>query len=131
MEQIQIWQFGAGLAFFLLAMQLVERSLKLLSGRTFKRLLSKFTHRPLLAVLGGIFSTAALQSSSVVTVMVLAFVGAGVMEMRNALGVVFGANLGTTFTGWIVSLLGFKVNVITLAYPLAAIGGLAALVAKK
>ncbi len=131
MDGLQLWSFGAGLAFFLLAMRLVEESLKLLSGRTFKRLLYRFTGRPALSVLGGIISTAALQSSSVVTLMVLAFVGAGVMEMRNALGVVFGANLGTTFTGWIVSLLGFKLQVSALAYPLATIGGIGVLLARK
>ena len=71
-----------------------------------------------------------LQSSSVVGLMVLAFVGAGIMPLRNALGVVIGSNLGTTFTGWIVATAGFKVDVEDFALPMIAIGAMAMIALK-
>ena len=71
-----------------------------------------------------------VQSSSVVGLMVLAFVGAGLMSLQNALGVVFGSNLGTTFTGWLVATLGFKLDIQALSLPLIATGSLALLVAR-
>ena len=78
-------------------------------------------------IASGTLATAVLQSSSLVGVMMLALVGAGVVQMRNALSVIFGANLGTTMTGWIVATIGFKLDLDALALPLIAAGGLAAM----
>ena len=72
----------------------------------------------------GIVSTACLQSSSMVGLIVLAFVGAGILKMTNALGIIFGANLGTTFTGWVVTTIGFKLSLTEYALPLIALGSL-------
>jgi phosphate:Na+ symporter len=119
-----IWQFLAGLGIFLLGMKFVEDALRRLAGRSFKRFLRKQTTHPLKGVLSGTVITALLQSSSVVTLMVLAFVGAEIISLRNALGVIFGSNLGTTFTGWIVATLGFKLDIESFALPFIAFGGM-------
>ncbi len=118
----EFWTFIAGLGLFLLGMMLLEEALGKLAGPSFKRFLREHTRHPLEAILVGILVTAILQSSSLVTLMLLALTGAGIMSLRNALGVVIGANLGTTFTGWIVTTLGFKLNFDQVALPLVGIG---------
>ncbi len=130
MSGFDFWQMLAGLGLFLFAMAQLETGLNALGGRSFRDLLRRHTDRPLKSIAGGIAATAMLQSSSVVGLMVLAFVGAGLMSLPNALGVVFGANLGTTLTGWIVATLGFKVELQNLSLPLVAIGALVFLFGK-
>ena len=76
------------------------------------------------AILSGIGITAILQSSSVVSLMVLAFVGAGIIELKNAIGIIIGSNLGTTLTGWVVAYFGFSFNIESFALPFLAFGGL-------
>lgn len=125
------WEFFAGLGIFLYAMRLLEEALRNLAGRTFKLFLRKQTSSMPRAIAGGALVTTVLQSSSVVTLMTLAFVGAGVMSMRNALAVVIGSNLGTTFGNWIVVLLGFNTGIELFAYPLVAIAGLALLLVQR
>lgn len=119
-----IWMLLAGIGIFLFGIYLMEESLKNLSGRAFKSLIRKYTSTPLKGIASGTFSTAILQSSSAVTLMVLAFVGAGIMTMSNAIGVILGSNIGTTLTSWIVASIGFKVNIDAFALPLIGIGGL-------
>ncbi len=111
-------QLFAGIALFIFAMSLLEDALKQLSGRPFKKFLQQQTNHKFRALLGGTIVTAVLQSSSVVLLMVLSFVGAGVMSMRNALAVTLGANLGTTLDSWLLATLGFKVELELLAYPM-------------
>ncbi len=118
----ETWTFLAGLGMFLLGMTLVEGGLREMTGASFRKFLREHTRHPAEAILVGILVTAVLQSSSLVTLMLLALTGAGVMSLRNALGVVIGANLGTTFTGWIVTTLGFKLNLDQLAMPLVGLG---------
>lgn len=124
LEGLDVWRLLAGLGIFLFGMFLLEEGIHVLSGRTFQRLLQRFTNHRLKAVLTGTIATAVLQSSSAVTLMVLAFAGAGVLAMSNAIGVILGANLGTTFTAWIVATVGFKLNIETFAMPFIGIGGL-------
>ncbi|MFN0206403.1 MAG: Na/Pi cotransporter family protein [Planctomycetota bacterium] len=112
-----ILKLAAGVGMFLFAMYLLEESLKNLSGRNFKLFLQRVTKNRISAVAGGAFVTAVLQSSSMVSLMVLAFVGAGVFTMKNAMAIILGANLGTTLDSWIVATLGFKVNIELVAYP--------------
>lgn len=116
------WKFIAGLGIFLFGMFQLEDALKVLAGRSFKLFLRKHTKNRIKAVLSGTLVTAILQSSSVVSLMVLAFVGAGILEMKHALGVIFGSNLGTTFTGWIVATFGFKLNIESFSLPAIGIG---------
>ena len=94
------WQLIAGLGVFLLGMSFIEKSLTRLGGVKLKTFLHEHTQNPLKAAIGGTFATAILQSSSVISLIVLAFVGARMIQMKNALGIIIGANLGTTFTGW-------------------------------
>jgi len=124
LSQFQIWEFLAGLGIFLLAMVLLETALEFLAGRSFKKFLRRHTHHPIKAILSGIGITAILQSSSVVSLMVLAFVGAGIIELKNAIGIIIGSNLGTTLTGWVVAYFGFSFNIESFALPFLAFGGL-------
>jgi phosphate:Na+ symporter len=114
-------QLLAGIALFVFAMTQLEEALKHLAGRSFKVYLQKRTNHPLRAILSGTLVTAILQSSSVVLLMTLSFVGAGVMNMRNALAVTYGANLGTTASSWIVATLGFRLELEAISYPLLAL----------
>ena len=120
---IDAWRLLAGLGLFLFGMHQLEQALKLLAGRPFKQFLRQHTAHPVKGVLSGAFATAVLQSSSVVSLIVLAFVGTGIISLASALGIVFGSNLGTTATGWIVATIGFKLDIEALALPLVAIGG--------
>lgn len=120
----QLWKLLAGLGIFLFGMYLLEEAIKALSGRSFKKLIKNYTSNRIKSILAGTFSTAILQSSSAVSLIVIAFVGAGIMNMINAMGVIVGSNLGTTVTSWIVASLGFKFSIESLALPIIAVGGL-------
>lgn len=126
-----IWKLLAGVAIFLLGMRFLEDSLQQLAGRSFKLFLKKQTASKPKAVLGGALVTGILQSSSVVNLMVLAFVGAHVIPMQNALAVVLGANLGTTISNWIIATVGFNFNIEHIAYPLAGVFGIGMTLVKK
>lgn len=121
---LQILKLCAGIGLFLFAMYMLEESLKNLSGRKFKQFLQRVTKNNLGAVAGGALVTGVLQSSSMVSLMVLAFVGAGVFTMKNALAIILGANLGTTLDSWMVATLGFKTNIEVIAYPAVFVAGM-------
>lgn len=123
-ESFDIWKMLAGVAIFLLGIKFLEESLQELAGRPFKLFLKKQTQNKLKAIGGGTIVSTALQSSSVVNLMVLAFVGAGIIHMQNALAIILGANLGTTISNWIVVLIGFKVNIENIALPVTGLAGL-------
>jgi phosphate:Na+ symporter len=113
-----------GVGLFLLGMVLMTEGLQGLAGQSLRRGLRRFTSTPLRGVAAGTVVTALLQSSSATTVTVIGFVGAGLLTFTQGLGVVFGANIGTTFTGWLVALLGFKLHLETVALPLVFLGGM-------
>ncbi len=117
-----IFKLLAGIGLFLFAMYLIEESIKNLSGRNFKLFLQRITKNKVGAATGGAIVTGILQSSSMVSFMVLAFVGAGVFTMRNAMAIILGANLGTTLDSWVVATLGFKFNIEVVAYPVVGLG---------
>ncbi|MBW2683174.1 MAG: Na/Pi cotransporter family protein, partial [Deltaproteobacteria bacterium] len=121
---LDLWKLLAGLSIFLYGMFLLEDSIKAMSGKAFRRMIRYYTNGRLRSIGSGSFITAILQSSSAVSLMVLAFVGAGVMTMENGIGVMMGANIGTTFTSWIVAVFGFKLKIESFALPLIAGGGL-------
>ncbi len=122
MNLITILNALGGLALFLLAMQMMTEGLKVFAGDGLKQLLSRYTSTPFKGVLTGILVTGIVQSSGAVTVAVIGFVNAGLMGLRQALGVVFGSNIGTTTTGWLVSLVGFGFKIETFALPILALG---------
>lgn len=123
MNDFDFWMLLAGIGIFLLGIYLMEEAMKAISGKALKNILKKYTSNNFKAITTGTFSTAILQSSSAVTLMVLAFVGAGVLSMSNAIGVILGSNLGTTLTSWIVATIGFKFNIESFALPIIGIGG--------
>lgn len=118
------WKFLAGIGIFLWGMHQLEMAIKELGGKSFRNLLQKYTDKAWKGILIGALITAILQSSSLVTLMVLAFLGAGVLNLKNAIGVILGANLGTTVTAWIVAALGFKLSVADFAMPFLGLGSL-------
>ncbi len=119
-----MWRLLAGLGVFLFGMLLIEESVRALSGRTFRRFIRQYTAGRLKSIGSGALVTALLQSSSAVSLMVLAFVGAGVMSMENAIGVIMGSNIGTTLTAWVVAILGFKIKIESFALPFIGIGAI-------
>ena len=123
-SQFEIWTFFAGLGIFLFGMHMMEESIRILSGAAFKSIIRKSTGTRLKGILSGMFSTAILQSSSAVSLMVLAFVGAGIMNLVQAISVMMGAKIGTTATAWIVAVFGFKFNIEAFSLPMIGIGGL-------
>lgn len=118
------WEFLAGLGIFLFGMYQLENGLSGLAGNSMKKVLKRITKKTWKGILTGASITALLQSSSLVTLLVAAFLGAGLLNFQSAFGVVIGANLGTTATAWIVAVLGFKVDIAHLSYPFLAIGTL-------
>ena len=117
-----------GLGLFLLAIGMMTDGLKLAAGSALRQLLSEWSRTPLRGILSGFMMTAVVQSSSAVTVASLGFVNAGLISMRQALGIVYGANVGTTVTGWLVALIGFKLNIHAFALPRIGVGMLIKLV---
>ena len=93
-----------GLALFLYGMHLMGEGLEKLSGGKLERILEKLTKNRLMAVLLGAGVTAIIQSSSATTVMVVGFVNSGIMKLNQAIGIIMGANIGTTMTAWLLSL---------------------------
>jgi phosphate:Na+ symporter len=115
---------AGGLGLFLLGMGLMTDGLKLAAGPALHRILTGATRTRAHALGSGVLVTALVQSSSAVTVAAIGFVNAGLLALGPALWVLFGANVGTTMTGWIVALVGLKFKVEALAMPLVALGAL-------
>ncbi|MCI6157932.1 MAG: Na/Pi symporter, partial [Peptoniphilaceae bacterium] len=119
-----------GLALFLYGMELLGTQLRILSGSRLEALLRKLTSNRLKAVMLGLAVTAVIQSSSATTVMVVGFVNSGIMQLQQTVGIIMGANIGTTVTAWILSLTGLSGDsfIVTLLKPstfvpiLAAVG---------
>jgi phosphate:Na+ symporter len=129
MESILTIIGGVGL--FLLGMALMGEGLKGMAGATLRSVLSRFAGGRFRSVLSGFTITALVQSSSATTLMAIGFVSAGLLSFQNSIGIIFGANLGTTSTSWIVTLLGLKVSMYLLALPLVAVGALLSLLGKN
>ena len=99
-----------GLGLFLLGMIIMTDALRSLAGKTIRNALMRFTHNPFSGAVTGALATATLQSSSATTVAAVGFVSAGLITFPESLGIIFGANVGTTITGWLVALIGFKLQ---------------------
>lgn len=128
---LQLTELLAGIGLFLFAMHFLETSLRELSGRRFKLFLQKMAARPISAVAGSALITGILQSSSMVSLMVLAFLGAGVFSLEQSLALILGANLGTTLDSWIIAVFGFQVNIEKAAFPAIFLGALLLLISGK
>jgi len=114
-----------GIGLFLLGMWLMTEGLKLSAGRALRSILSRGTRTIPLGIAAGALITAVVQSSSAVTVAAIGFVNAGLMSLGQAITVIYGANIGTTMTGWLVALVGFHANVAMFALPAIGLGMLA------
>lgn len=108
MSIFNLFTLFGGLAMFLYGMNIMGESLEKLGGGKFERILEKLTNNPIKGVLLGAMVTAVIQSSSATTVMVVGFVNSGIMRLSQAIGVIMGANIGTTVTSWILSLSGIQ-----------------------
>ena len=119
---LTIGMLAGGLGLFMLAVSMITDGLKLAAGQALRELLGNWTRSPAHGIVTGLSITAIVQSSSAVTVATIGFVNAGLITMYQALGIVYGANIGTTMTGWLVAIVGFKINVDAFALPLIGIG---------
>ncbi|MFN0195284.1 MAG: Na/Pi cotransporter family protein [Planctomycetaceae bacterium] len=120
-----------GLGLFLMGMSVMTEGLKDLAGNALRRSLATFTKNPFTGALTGMIGTAVIQSSSATTVMAVGFVAAGLITFPQSLGIIFGANIGTTLKGWIVAWLGFKFDLGTIVMPLIFVGALMRLFGRK
>lgn len=118
----EIFSFVGGLGLFLLGMSLMTEGLKSLAGNTLKAGLMWGTRTRLRGLFTGFALTAVLQSSSVITVTTIGFVSAGLLSFSSSMWVLFGSNVGTTMTAWLVALVGFKLNIQAFALPLTGLG---------
>ncbi|MDD6472729.1 MAG: Na/Pi cotransporter family protein [Bacteroidales bacterium] len=119
---VNIFSLVGSLALFLFGMKTMSEGLEKFAGNRLRSILAAMTRNRVMGVLTGILITALIQSSSATTVMVVSFVNAGLMTLAQSIGVIMGANIGTTVTAWIISAVGFKVNIATFAIPMLAIG---------
>lgn len=119
---INVFSLVGSLALFLFGMKTMSEGLEKFAGDRLRSILAAMTKNRVMGVLTGILVTALIQSSSATTVMVVSFVNAGLMTLAQSIGVIMGANIGTTVTAWIISAVGFKVNIAAFAIPLLAVG---------
>ncbi len=110
------------LGLFLYGMTLMSEALQKVAGDKLRNILAAMTSNSFSRIITGLFITAVIQSSSATTVMVVSFVNAGLLSLVQSIGVIMGANIGTTMTAWLISLLGFKADISILAIPLIAFG---------
>ena len=115
-------QIIGSLAFFIYGMKLMSDGIQRAAGSQMRNILRTMTKNRFLGVFTGFLITALVQSSSATTVMTVSFVNAGLLSLVESAGVMMGANVGTTITGWIVSLLGFKLKLSAYSIPLFAVG---------
>ena len=119
---IQVLTLLGALGMFLYGMNLMSAGLQKAAGSKMRGFLTAMTSNPFKGVLSGLGITSVIQSSSATTVMTVGFVNAGLLTLSQAVGVIMGANIGTTVTAWMVSLLGFKADISLFAVPLMAVG---------
>lgn len=124
MPIVTIIEAFSALGLFLFGMLYLEDSLKKAAGSSFKSWVKISTNTNAKALTTGVAATALLQSSSVVTLMGLSLVGAGLMSLESSIGIIFGSNVGTTATGWIIAIVGFKFDIKIIALAMVGFGGI-------
>mgnify|MGYP001201917533 CR=1 FL=1 len=110
------------LGVFLYGMRVMSDGIQNVAGERLQQILNTMTKNKFLAILTGFIITSLVQSSSATTVMVVSFVNASLLNLTQAIGVIMGANIGTTITTWIVSIVGFKFKITAIALPIVGIG---------
>ena len=124
---MKILTLAGALGMFLYGMNIMSSGIQKAAGGRMRKLLGTMTSNPFKGMLSGLGVTALVQSSSATTVMVVGFVSAGLLTLAQAIGVIMGANIGTTMTAWIISIFGFKADVSAIAVPMMALGFLLSL----
>ena len=119
---LQILTLLGAVTLFLFGLSLLSNGLQKVAGDGMRRILAAMTSNPFKQILTGIGVTALIQSSTATTIMVVSFVNAGLLELGQAIGVIMGANIGTTITAWIMAVFGFSFNMADFAYPLLLLG---------
>ncbi|MCG5538926.1 Na/Pi cotransporter family protein [Halorhodospira sp. 9622] len=122
MQGMQVFTFLGGIGLFLLGMRLMSDGLRAAAGGALRDILAASTRSRLRGLLSGVLITAAVQSSSAVIFATVGFVNAGLLTLTQAIGVIYGASLGTTLTSWIVAVVGFNVDLQALALPAIGLG---------
>ncbi len=122
MELGLIGDLAGGIGLFLLGMHLMTNGMQQAAGQGLKKALQAATESPIRGLTSGMLITAIVQSSSAVTVATIGFVNAGLLKLRQSITVIYGCNIGTTMTGWLVAMIGFKIKISAFALPLVAIG---------
>ncbi|MDG4476987.1 Na/Pi cotransporter family protein [Thiovibrio frasassiensis] len=122
MNLSSLGSFIGGIGLFLLGMQLMTEGFKIAAGNTLRAILERSTATPLKGILSGALITSLVQSSSAVTVATIGFVNAGLVDLMQAITIIYGSNIGTTMTGWLVSLVGFRFDIKIIALPLIGFG---------
>ena len=128
---LQLFTLLGALGMFLYGMNMMSAGLQKAAGNRLRGILAAITSNPLKGVATGVGITSIIQSSSATTVMVVGFVNAGLLTLAQAVGVIMGANIGTTVTAWLVAFLGFKADISILAVPLMAVGFVLSLAKKE
>lgn len=118
----QVLKLLGSIGLFLYGMTLMSEGLQKVAGEKMRNVLAAMTSNSFKRVLTGLFITSIIQSSSATTVMVVSFVNAGLLTLTQSVGVIMGANIGTTVTAWIISLLGFKFDISMFSIPLVGFG---------
>ncbi len=126
-----ILELVGSLGFLLYGMKLMSDGVQKSAGEKLQRALSVITGNRIVALLTGLIVTMIIQSSGATTVMVVTFVNAGLMSLTQSVGVIFGANIGTTITAWIVSIFGFNFNISAFAIPVFGVGYFLTILVKK
>jgi phosphate:Na+ symporter len=119
---MMILKLLGGLGVFLFGMRTMSTGLQKVAGSRLRELLALCTRNRFTGIVSGFLMTCSVQSSSATTVMIVSFADAGLLTLTQAIGPVMGANIGTTVTGWLVSILGFEVNITAFALPIIGIG---------
>jgi phosphate:Na+ symporter len=119
---LEVLKLIGALGFFIYGMKIMSEGIQKAAGSSMRRILSTMTKNRYLGVLTGFIVTCLVQSSSASTVMAVSFVNAGLLSLVESAGIMLGANIGTTITGWLVATLGFKVKIAAMALPLLAFG---------
>ena len=119
---IDLLNLLGALGFFIYGMKVMSEGIQKVAGSKMRSILSSMTSNRLKGVFTGFTITSLVQSSSATTVLVVSFVNAGLLSLTESIGVIMGANIGTTITAWLISIVGFKVKIATYALPIIAVG---------
>jgi len=119
---IDLLKLIGALCFFIYGMKVMSEGIQKLAGNSMRKILGSLTKNRVFGVITGFSTTALVQSSSATTVMIVSFVNAGLLSLTQSIGVIMGANVGTTITAWLITILGFKVKMSAIAIPMIGIG---------